>query len=134
MYRLSRVLPEGHRPISAGMSSRDGDTVACEVLEGETVLIDRFSQGEIEFVAEIGLDQFGQVILIPGEDTSYVLNVLDDKPLLIGLCHGASSASKPAWVAHVRYIDDVRLFVQVFPRTYSPEDASQPGKIGIASA
>lgn len=132
MYRLSRVLSDGQRrPISAGMSAREGDTVCCEVLEGETVVIDLLtSTGKTLLVSEVGLDPKGQVVILgSGTLTQYVLNVLDDKPLMLGICHGDN-----AWVAHLRYIDDVRLFVQVFPRTYTPEDASRPGEIGIASA
>ena len=128
MYRLSRVLPDGERrPISAGMAARDADTVSCEVLEGETVLIDQLtSTGATLVVTEVTLDANGQIaFLSTGATTQYVWNVTE---AMVGVCHGGN-----AWVAHLRYIDDVRLFVQVFPRTYSPEDPSPSGEIGVAS-
>lgn len=109
MFSLSRVLPDGSlRPISAGMTSRDEDTLACEVLPGENVAI--FDDGVLRVT--LGIDADGTVhaktrgaqmaVTFQGDQR---LHFLVDAPLQV--------------FATVRYNvfepGDVRLFTQVFP-------------------
>jgi hypothetical protein len=118
MFSLSRVLPDGSlRPISAGMTSRDEDTLACEVLPGENIAI---FEGEVLRVM-LGIDEDGTVHVKATDAQMAVtfhgdrrLHFLVDNPLQV--------------FAIVRYNTfepgDTRLFAQVFPVPQPAEPVS----------
>lgn len=132
MYTLSRVLPDGsERPIVAGPPGRYGpsDPAACEFLPGETIRVGWTPTRRVveegtsrdRVIAELSLSEDGQLLItpetkdctpslvfVPGKRGEFELVLRDGDQL----------------VAVFRYLDDVRVFAQVYP-AYKPE-ASAP--------
>lgn len=110
MYTLSRILPDGKRPISAGMLSRAEDTVTCELLAHETVEV----AYDDEALAQVSLDEQGHVGFVSlGELVHFRMSA--NGPAVAVAIFNEEDLMAVATYTPALLPDDIRLFVKVFP-------------------
>lgn len=121
MYTLSRLLPDNSlRPISAGMTASDTDTLACEVLPGETIVVGEAIGHVTMLVCTVGLDETGALQFVPDQDHAVQFAMTLRGQMRMAVVE--QSRSLRGGLVQVAQVtvnlfedDDTRLFVQVFP-------------------